>query len=240
MYQILPYLEQHDLWMTPKDEDVTSYPAPLYFCPSVAQIRVYSYKQAGNSNTPVRAMTDYRGNGGSFVGVAYYREEDTPMDGPLVPCTRLSHMKIRLADIRDGTDTTILAGEKYLYQQAFFSTAALPQGPYCSDDQGYCDGWHNNTIGFALGGEDQDPDIDNDSPTATYTPAHFTASTHDSDPGVPGDNCGATFGSIHDGGCQFVFCDGSVHTVAFTIDPKNWVRLCTINDGEVVTADGWD
>jgi prepilin-type processing-associated H-X9-DG protein len=57
---------------------------------------------------------------------------------------------------------------------------------------------------------------------------------------VPGNNCGYTFGSIHDGGCLFVFCDGSVHTVSFTIEPQNWMKLCKVNDGEPVSPNGWD
>ena len=237
MYQILPFLEQHDLWKTPKDVDVTSYPVPLYFCPSVAQIRVYNYNQDGDFNTSVRAMNDYHGNGGSFVGKGYSRP-GAPLDGPLVPSTRLSHMKTRLSDIRDGTDTTILAGEKYLYQQAFYSAPNLQQGPYCSDDQGYCDGWDNDTIGFAGGPGGGDGDADD--PPSVYPPAHFTPTTRDTDAGVPGNNCGGTFGSIHDGGCHFVFCDASVHTVSFNIDPQNWMRLCKADDGLPVNPSGWE
>src|SRR5262249_44561091 len=45
LYQILPYLEMNDLWNTPVDNTVTGYPVPYYFCPSVNQIRVYSYSQ---------------------------------------------------------------------------------------------------------------------------------------------------------------------------------------------------
>ena len=45
------------------------------------------------------------------------------------------------------------------------------------------------------------------------------------------------FGSWHDGICQFVFCDGSVHTIANSIDTANLRRLAVRNDGEVITAE---
>jgi prepilin-type N-terminal cleavage/methylation domain-containing protein len=237
MYQILPFMEMHDLWKTPNDDDVTSYPVPYYFCPSVSHVRVYSYTQDGDTTTTARAMNDYLGNGGKTFGSGYKRPA-VPLDGPLVPTTRLSHMRVRVSDIKDGTDTTILAGEKYLYQQVFFGAPGKPQGSYCSDDQGYCDGWDNDTIGFASGPGGGDGDADD--PPSVHPPAHFTPSTKDTDPGVPGNNCGFTFGSIHDGGCHFVFCDGSVHTVAFSIDPQNWIRLCSANDGQVVGPEGWE
>jgi prepilin-type N-terminal cleavage/methylation domain-containing protein len=224
-YQILPFLEQNELWKDPNDNEVTGHPIPLYFCPSVGVIRIHNYSQFGDTMTTTRAMNDYLGNGGSFGGYQQFdKAHGGSMDGPLVPCTRVSHLKVRLHDITDGTSETILVGEKYLYQDAFQNQS------YCSDDQGYCDGWDNDIIGLAMGQTTDTP----------FPPSHFSASTKDSDPGVPGDNCGFAFGSIHDAGCHFVFCDGSVHTVYFTIDPKNWVKLCNIKDGEPVSPDGWD
>jgi prepilin-type N-terminal cleavage/methylation domain-containing protein len=230
MYQILPYMEMNDLWNDPKDNDVTSYPVPYYFCPSVGLTRIYSYNQDGDSTTTTRAMNDYLGNGGSYFGTGF-RRPGVALDGPIVPCTRLSHMRVRLSDIKDGTDSTILVGEKYLYEAAFQGRS------YCSDDQGYCDGWDNDTIGFA---STRGGDGDADDPLVPRPPAHFTPATHDTDPGVPGSNCGFAFGSIHDGGCHFVFCDGAVHTVAYAINPSNFLKLCTVNDGLVVSPDGWE
>jgi prepilin-type N-terminal cleavage/methylation domain-containing protein len=231
LYQIMPYMEMNDLWAHYKsptdngDNDVTSYPVPYYFCPSVAQIRVYHYNQDGDGVTTDRAQNDYLGNGGRHApGGAYTQKAGASLDGPIVPCTRISHARMRLTDIKDGLATTILVGEKYLYMQAFMNQS------YCSDDQGYCDGWDNDTIGLAEGQTNGTP----------YPPAHFTPGTKDSDPGVPGSNCGFTFGSIHEGGCHFVFCDGSVHTVSFNIDPQNWVHLCTATGGDIVNDNGWE
>ncbi len=227
LYQILPFMEMNDLWNNPDDYTVASYPVPYYFCPSIPlPPRIYHYTQDGDGTTTMRAMNDYLGCGGTrWVGEPYMRP-NSPLDGAIVPVTRLSHIKVRLDDIKDGTNNTILAGEKYLYEQAF-----NPGTSYCSDDQGYVNGWDNDAIGLAYGDTG-----------ASVPPARFTPSTKNADPGVPngGNNCGFNFGSIHEGGCHFVFCDGSVHTVSFEIDPANWQRLCSVNDGQPVSTQGWE
>ena len=40
----------------------------------------------------------------------------------------------------------------------------------------------------------------------------------------------------HAEGCNFVFCDGSVHTIAYTIDPKTYNCLGNRKDGTPVDA----
>jgi prepilin-type N-terminal cleavage/methylation domain-containing protein len=220
MYQILPYLEQNDLWSTVIDDDVTSHPVPYYFCPSVGRIRIYNYTQFDDTMTTTRAMNDYVGNGGTSGSSHLYNAMLAPLDGPLVPCTRVSHMKVRVSDMIDGTAETVLVGEKRLYHKAFIGQS------YCSDDQGYCDGWDNDAIAFAMGRS-----------TTTAAPPEL----FDPGPDAPtADDCGYRFGSIHEGGCHFVFCDGSVHTVSYNIDPQNWVRLCSGKDGMPVERQGWE
>jgi hypothetical protein len=46
--------------------------------------------------------------------------------------------------------------------------------------------------------------------------------------------CGLIFGSAHPGAMQSVFCDGSVHTIRYDINPGTWVNLCCRNDGQEV------
>jgi len=227
MYQILPFMEYQDLWAhnkgagNPDDIAISGYPVPQYFCPSVGKIRVYSYSQDGDTTTTTRAMNDYLGNGGKYGGAD--TRPGAPLDGPIVPATRVSHIKVRVTDMTDGASNTILAGEKYLYHQAFLGES------YCSDDQGYVDGFDNDTIGFGMGRTTGTP-----TPPQQFDPIKPDASTPDGNT-----NCGFTFGSIHEA-CHFVFCDGSVHTVTYTIDPNNWVWLCSGTDGKVIESQGWD
>ena len=42
---------------------------------------------------------------------------------------------------------------------------------------------------------------------------------------------GLQWGSAHPGICQFVFCDGSVHALAFTMNSDVFRNLCSRNDG---------
>ena len=81
----------------------------------------------------------------------------------------------------------------------------------CNDDQGWTDGWDNDTICFAGEGK----------PTLIAIGA------------TPDGGCGWLFGSIHPQ-MQAVFCDGSVHNVSYTINNNVWLYLCRINDGQEV------
>lgn len=46
------------------------------------------------------------------------------------------------------------------------------------------------------------------------------------------------FGSMHSSGCQFVRCDGSVHSIPFTIDAQVFRNLGNRKDGQVVDWNG--
>jgi prepilin-type processing-associated H-X9-DG protein len=45
------------------------------------------------------------------------------------------------------------------------------------------------------------------------------------------------FTSLHPGGVNFLFGDGSVRFVTNTINPVTWVALGSRNGGEVIPAD---
>jgi hypothetical protein len=51
---------------------------------------------------------------------------------------------------------------------------------------------------------------------------------------VSADDPGWKFGSHHPGVCQFVFCDGSVHTLVKSIDPFVLGLLAQRNDGRAI------
>jgi hypothetical protein len=208
-YQILPYIDQGATWGLPGSQDsaVCSAKLAFYFCPAVRPPVVYSYTQNGDTTTTLRAMCDYTANAGTYDG-AY--------DGVLVPSWSYNNIKQTriIAHITDGTSNTVMVGEKVMGAPAF---AARPD---CNDDQGYVDGWDNDTICFANGG--------NGSGGPPVPPVHFTASTSAT--------CGFSFGSIHES-CMFVFCDATVHGISFNISPAMWTNLCNIRDGNPVTFD---
>jgi prepilin-type processing-associated H-X9-DG protein len=47
------------------------------------------------------------------------------------------------------------------------------------------------------------------------------------------------FSSFHPGGCNFLFCDGSVHVVKTAIDRRVYKLLGNRDDGEAVSADSF-
>ena len=55
-------------------------------------------------------------------------------------------------------------------------------------------------------------------------------------PDTPGLSYEQHFGGAHPGGCQFVFCDGSVHSISFSIDREVHGRLTSRKDGQPVDA----
>jgi prepilin-type N-terminal cleavage/methylation domain-containing protein/prepilin-type processing-associated H-X9-DG protein len=210
MYQILPFIEQENLWANPSDDVVGGTGLSLYYCPSVGRLpTVFAYQQSGASTR--RSMTDYTGNGGTWGG--YEASGGNALDGPIVPTMSASKAKRRVGDIIDGTSNTLVIGEKYLDGPAVSGTT-----PTCNDDQGYVDGWDNDTICYANG--------DNGSGGPSIPPKYINRT----DPGT----CGHYFGSVHAGGCVVVFCDGSVHMVSFGINPTMWQRICSINDRQTV------
>src|SRR5438067_5282706 len=77
-YQILPYIEQQNLWATPDGSPgyagsassgtvaVASTPVSIYICPSLRGPTIFPYTQSGWSGANAkRAMGDYVGNGGT-------------------------------------------------------------------------------------------------------------------------------------------------------------------------------
>jgi prepilin-type N-terminal cleavage/methylation domain-containing protein len=195
-YQILPFIEQPSLWKEPNDATVASTPVPGYNCPSLRGPTLFSYSQSTPSG--FRAMMDYVGNGGS-AGIWDPTSSTNTLDGPLCP----SGKAVGLNVITDGTSNTIMTGEKYVSR---LNVSA------CNDDQGWVDGWDNDTICFAY----------------DYNNNLQTPKRDDYNPG-----CGLVFGSPHEL-LQTVFCDGSVRSVTFMVTPTVWLRLCAARDGQTV------
>jgi prepilin-type N-terminal cleavage/methylation domain-containing protein len=203
MYQILPFIDQKPLWADPTDNNIGPVQVPLYRCPSVRAMTIYTYTQAGANTT--RAMNSYIANGGAYGTWGSLTLGSNSMDGPIVPSVSGSKLTGRKENISDGLSNTLLIGEK------FFDPGS--QGGTCNDDQGWVDGWDNDTVGFARVNSSSNPP----------TPPRRV--------GAVGATCDSSFGSVHPT-MQAAFCDGSVHSIGFDIDPNAWLYLCRINDGQ--------
>jgi prepilin-type N-terminal cleavage/methylation domain-containing protein len=216
MYQILPYIEQNNLWANKSDFEVAETPVFMYICPSFRGPIIRPYSQSGDTVTTQHAMNDYIANCGT--GLATY-------DGALVPSkhgySAVSGLVRKITDITDGTSSTFLVGEKFVDPAKAFDAS---QTSDCADDQGWVDGWDNDAVGCAEGGGVGT--VTNQDGIAVELPKRIDPKLGDVD------SCGQNFGSIHAAACMFVFCDGSVHAIAYDIDPTVYGRLCKINDGK--------
>src|SRR4051812_46446771 len=96
LYQILPHIEQGNVYNLTSDDAVKQSPIKTYFCPSRRKPVVLALANG--------ALNDYVGNGGTDSGAT---------NGALI--TRNGNFTIDLNSIKDGTSNTMLAGEKHLH-----------------------------------------------------------------------------------------------------------------------------
>ncbi|HLW68276.1 MAG TPA: DUF1559 domain-containing protein [Gemmataceae bacterium] len=216
-YQILPFIEQDNLWKDPNNSNVVSAHVKTYVCPSVRAAITYAYYQGNTSYPGGRTLMDYVGNGGTFGAWWAFDPSNNSLDGPLVPMASYSGKSVRFANITDGTANTLLIGEKYQYVARY--------GPDCNNDQGWTDGWDNDTVCYAVG-------------YPGVWPYDGTPIPPQRNPPGEGSTCGGIFGSSHTGGMVAVFCDGSGHIVTYSVPKTTWANLCSGTDGKVMDFQG--
>jgi prepilin-type N-terminal cleavage/methylation domain-containing protein/prepilin-type processing-associated H-X9-DG protein len=137
---------------------------------------------------------------------------------------------VSIADIRDGTSNTIAVGEVTTSLNVTVLDNSQRQFPIWAggnptvdanspgSHNTACDGNFGSCLRFAGG------------VTSTGGPADYTINYNktvaDSD---------LSFASMHSGGAQFLFADGSVHFLSESIDPEQYRRMGNRNDGLPVT-----
>lgn len=127
--------------------------------------------------------------------------------------------RIGLRDVRDGSSTTLMAGERSRNVADATWVGAIPSGQVCTKP-GFrpipeCD--PSNAMVLAhTGPSPSGPWID--------TPNNKAAGADD-------------FWSLHPGGCNFLFCDGSVRFIKESVNPQVFSYLSTRAGGEVVSSD---
>ncbi len=200
-YQILPYTDLDSLWSLPVGQDaaIIKTPASIQYCPTRGRRAVV---------TSI-AVTDYAGNGGSFGTWSSMLQPANSLDGVLVPS---NDTVVSLAKVTDGASSTLLVAEKWLYFSWYDYRQTGPET--CIDNEGWCNGWDNDTICFSGSG-----------PKTCVVPQSDA---------MTGWSCGLIFGASHTTGMNGVLCDGSVHFLSYSIDPGTWTHLCCRNDGQPV------
>jgi prepilin-type N-terminal cleavage/methylation domain-containing protein len=204
-YQILPYLEQANLWAHADDLVVKAAAIPVYFCPArrapVAYHVAASDAGAVDPALGLRGQIDYAGNQG---------ESRTTNDG-LVVTPSGAIPPIRVALVTDGTSNTLLVGERFVHTPAY-TQYYKPGGESDVHRGGYAAG--NATASYAtLRASAQSPAQDR----ATYAGvADFPR-----------------FGSAHVSAFGGVFADGSVRRIRYDVDLLNVFKpIATRSGGE--------
>jgi prepilin-type N-terminal cleavage/methylation domain-containing protein len=133
MFQVLPYIEQQQVYQSKSINVITGTPIPIYFCPSRRAPATFS----ASSNF---AGTDYTGNGLCTSGTGQSNCSKFVPAGIFRPYCKGS---ITLVGITDGTSNTIMVGEKNL------CLASLNTGNDITDykSAGYSRGWDYGTSG---------------------------------------------------------------------------------------------
>src|SRR5258707_10167972 len=102
-YQLLPYIEQDNVWKLPRDTDAAAAIIKTYFCPSR---RAPVALMGGQSGMPdgLRGAIDYAGNGG--IGPSIFPDGNSfnNQTGVVIP---RSNGGPQLIKINDGTPSTI-------------------------------------------------------------------------------------------------------------------------------------
>jgi prepilin-type N-terminal cleavage/methylation domain-containing protein len=250
MYQILPYMEQDNLW---NHYEPDTNPSDLQFqgdyfilgnipksfnCPSRRSATQSTDPYPWNGQPVQICSTDYAGNGGTyslgwdpqtdgtnntgvFNGVIHALDSTNTYVTPTI----VKGGSLNFASITDGLSTTMLIGEKAVNVLTFMSPTDSDWG----DDEGYSIGlaWDNIRYGKttdAFGGPNN-PVQDQSAPVALY-----------GDPASPAwPNW--HFGSAHPSVFNVALADGSVRNLLYTIDLQVQFNLCNRSDGNVVSLD---
>ena len=217
LYNILPYIEQsavHDLGAgrTASEKralwsDQVTKPITIVFCPTRRRPGAWGLGSWAGTNPTydnidcpdLLARNDYAVNCGD---TAY-----KPTPGDFSTHTGISYYasEIRMADVKDGSSNTYLAGEKSINPDHY-----LTGFDYGDDGSAYCG--HNWQIGRWT--------------NVAYPPGQDRA----------GIIRAGSFGSAHAAGLNMAFCDGSVRTISYSIDPQVHADLGNRRDGHAIDA----
>lgn len=240
-YNCLPYLEQqalHDMGLGLSDSDAAKKTQALLMvqtllpfgtCPSRRRPDVYAVRSNRNwlANTDKPSdlqhgwyRSDYAVNGGTNVrtwgfGPQSYDDAKagrgflSDADQQTINGICFQRSKIKIVDISDGTTSTYMVGEKYLNPDNYYS------GNDYGDDEP------------ALGADDLD--LNRWASYNSASPAQFAPLQDRA--GIANQS---VFGSVHAGGFNMAFCDGSVHLIPYTIDPQTHANLASRNDRQSV------
>jgi prepilin-type N-terminal cleavage/methylation domain-containing protein len=247
-YSILPFMEQKALFQLGSgvgfdaDTDLLhqanvqrlSTPLGIFYCPtrrapfaSPTATTIFNFVYSPVLVTPLKltatAHNDYAVNAGEIYGgwawgptdsgdppkAAFPVAPDFPWPNPASSSGIVfPHNQFKMIDILDGTSKTILIAEKCLNPDQYHN------GQNWGDDQGVFVADERDPVRWCAWS----------SGSADYMPPLRDR------PGVDGS---WQWGSAHPAGYNAVMCDGSVHTISYTVSEYVQRRLCNRKDKQV-------
>jgi prepilin-type processing-associated H-X9-DG protein len=262
---LLPYLEQENVrnlyhfdqpWFQPANYEAVGTAVKSFFCPTNREQGIIDLApfaaQWQTTLPPTAAACDYAFCKGANAAVQPdWARIPVAVRGVFnIRPPDESHSGVRIDDITDGTSTTLAMGDAtagnsaYLVrdltnptQPAVFPLTGVPivleQSWSAAGIGDTSHPWYGSV--FAVTAQYGLPADPRDEPM-NRQPA--TPALNGSDP--RGDNASGRdyvsgFRSLHPGGCNFVFCDGSVHWVSQNVAPPIYRALSTYAGNEVVS-----
>ncbi len=239
LFNLLPFLEQrplHDLGLglsaarlktALAQMDAT--PLTMAICPSRRGVKAYPYALNKLWTSPqnadpetITARSDYVANGGDGPHASDAGMPSGSPPGPTIDPSSAEALEtgvmyqrsmVKAADITDGLSNTYLIGEKSINADHYLD------GVDDGDDQGMY-------AGYSLDGTRWTQNSPESNPPYCFVPIQD----------VPGMEFIYQFGSVHAVSCGFAFCDGSVRSINYSIDPETNRRLGNRMDGLTIDA----
>ena len=238
-------------------------PVAMFNCPSRRTAKVYPSPWGPPDNGSIKeqpwlagvarvgvAKSDYAANSGDareFSGDDFYRPDSyatvnpslwTPTnicratgnaaaDANLKFCqTGIMYYRsaLKLSQITDGTSKTYFVGEKWMPSNGYDGTTDEDRPGYTAgDNQSMYTGyeWDNHRVAW---------NPDSTASQQSFQPAQDYATTGSQGPE-------RRFGSAHPGSFQMSFCDGSVQSISYDIDPNTHRILAHRFDGGTASID---
>lgn len=225
-FNILPYAEinaLHDMAIGQTDAkkkatnvNLVATPISMAFCPSRRQpfsqplssywqTHTYPFYNLAYASSMTIAPTDYAINGGP-TAVADART-------PSIDGVSYNKSTVRMAEITDGTSNTYLVGEKYLNPDNYSN------GESPGDSASVYGGHDWGIVRWTYGGNGNPALAAN-----SFYPRQDRS----------GDEENRIFGSAHASSFNMSFCDGSVQSVSYSIDPYVHELLGNRHDGQPI------